>query len=360
MNYFGKGRDVMIHGGDIYRNKVNMDFSVSLNPLGPQSAVLDAARESLSMAINYPDPRQEEIRDAIAASVGLPAEYVYGGSGASELMLATVRAVQPRRALLFEPGFSGYEHVLKAAGCEAVRHPLKSDEGFRLSFEDAEAMNEEVDIVFVCDPANPTGATIEDAVFLKIMERARDKGIYVCLDESFFFLSDKASKGNLRNRSDLVKNFDNLIILRSLTKVLAVPGIRMGYVLSAPANIEKIIDQLPEWNLSVTGESAMRAGLGLICDTDFISRSAAVIDEERAYMEGVLKELGYKVFDSTTCFILFKGPPDLYDKLLEKGILIRDCTDYVGLSKGYYRIAVKEHSDNEELARALREAADEL
>ncbi len=350
----------MIHGGDIYRNKVNLDFSVSLNPLGPQAAVLDAARESLSIAVNYPDPRQEEIRDTIAASVGLPAEYAYGGSGASELMLAMVRAVEPKRALLYEPGFSGYEHVLKAAGCEAVRHPLKSEDGFTLSFDDIQALDDGVDIVFVCDPANPTGATIDDEVFLRILESARDKGIYVCLDESFFFLSDKASKGNLRSRSDLVKNFDNLIILRSLTKVLAVPGIRMGYVLSAPANIGRIIDQLPEWNLSVTGESAMKAGLSLICDTDFISRSAAVIDEERAYLEHVLKDLGYEVFDSTTCFILFKGPEDLYDKLLQKGILIRDCTDYVGLSKGYYRVAVKEHSDNEELVKALREAADEL
>jgi threonine-phosphate decarboxylase len=172
-------------------------------------------------------------------------------------------------------------------------------------------------------------------------------------------MSDEA----LDSKSDysgLLAEYDNLFIVNSLTKFLAMPGIRMGYVLSNPDNISKIMKQLPEWNLSVPAQAAINEGMKLISQGSFIRETVDTIKAERAYLMRMLRDFGLEVFDSNTAFILFKGRENLYQELLKKEILIRDCSDYVGLGKGYYRIAVKNHEENETLVEALRGIIHEL
>ena len=359
----------MSHGGDIYRNKVNMDFSVNLNPLGPQEEILNAVRNSIGMVSKYPDLEQEGLREILATALGLNRNYVFAGNGASELIMAVVRAVKPRKALLFEPVFSGYEYALKSLEysdyenyeknrSRILKYQLEEDNDFRLTEEDLHVINEDIDLIFLCDPVNPTGWNIDEDILIKILDKAKSNNTYVCIDESFFLMSDKAlydMDTGKANRAELVRRYDNLIIIRSLTKLLAMPGIRMGYVLSLPQNIQRIKKQLPEWNLSVTSEVAIREGMRVITETDFIQRVVAEIRCERSYLQNELKNLGFKIFDSDTSFLFFKGPENLYEKLLEENILIRDCSDFSGLQKGFYRIAVKSHRENVELIRVLRE-----
>ena len=232
----------MAHGGDIYRNKVNMDFSVNLNPLGIQDEVLSAVRESVNQAERYPDLEQEEVREVLAQSVGLNKEFVYAGNGASELIMAVVRAVNPKNTLLFEPVFSGYEYALDSG---ITRYKLSEADGFRLSSKALEIINEKIDLIFLCDPVNPTGQNIDDNVLSEAIDKAKNMGAYICVDESFILMSEKAVTNRNSDLVELVRKYDNLIIVRSLTKLLAMPGIRMGYVISAPQNIEKIRKQLP-------------------------------------------------------------------------------------------------------------------
>ncbi|WP_051656548.1 pyridoxal phosphate-dependent aminotransferase [Butyrivibrio sp. AE3004] len=344
----------MSHGGDIYRNKVNIDFSVNLNPLGIQKEVMDAVSGALHNAGNYPDIRQEEVRSKIAKAWGFDKSCAYAGAGASELIMAMVREVTPKKALLYEPGFSGYEYALKAAGCEIEKKLLSEDNGFKLTFQDAESIKEDIDMVFICDPVNPTGANIDEDVLLRILDKVCKTGAYVCLDESFFAMSDKAGKEGLYCHSKLIKKYERLFIVRSMTKLLSMPGIRMGYVVSCPENIKKLIQQLPEWNLSSPGEAGIISGILLAKESDFIDKTMDLISTERRFLEDELRKLGFKVFESDTAFIFFKGPEMLYEALLEKGIMIRDCSDYTGLCKGYYRIAVKSHEDNEKLITAMK------
>lgn len=349
----------MSHGGDIFRNRVNTDFSVNLNPLGTPGAVMEAVRASLGNAAHYPDPEQEEVRSAIARSAGLDMRCVYAGNGASELIMAAVRAVSPKRALLFEPAFAGYGHALRAAGCEIVRQTLSAENGFALTRKDAAALGEgggeRIDLVFLCDPANPTGVNIDEEVLTLILDAAEENGTFVCLDESFFLMSEKAARKEIAARADLVRKYSRLFIVRSLTKILALPGIRTGYLLSCPDNIDGVRRQLPEWNLPVTGEAAIREGIRILGETDYVHRALELIRAEREFLTGELRGLGIEVLDSDTSFLLLKGPCDLYEELLAREILIRDCSDFEGLSGGYYRIAVKSRQDNEKFIRIVRE-----
>lgn len=344
----------MKHGGNVYENKVNMDFSVNLNPLGIPPEISDALQRSLDNAGRYPDPAQNDVRSSIAHALKLDKDCVYAGSGASQLILASVMALTPSKALLFEPGFSGYRHVLSAAGCPVLSHLLSEENGFAITKEDLKALSPDTDLVFVCDPINPTGLNVRDDVLYKLLERAASYHTAVILDESFYLMSDKASDGFTDRSAKLLSEFDNLYIIRSLTKLLAVPGVRIGYALSDPANIDKLIMQLPEWNLSAAGEEAIKAGMKLITKTDLISKTVKVILNERDFLRTGLKDMGLTVFDSNSLYILFRGPVGLYDRLLEKGILIRDCSDIPGLGPGFYRIAVKTHEDNEILMEAVR------
>ena len=156
-----------------------------------------------------------------------------------------------------------------------------------------------------------------------------------------------------------MKKHKKLYVVRSLTKLFALPGIRMGYVLSSPENIEGIIRQLPEWNLPVTAEAAICAGMKLLKETDLVRDSVEEIRKERNYLSEELKRLGIRVCESDTCFILCRGPEGLYGKLLKKGVMIRDCSDERGLGKTYFRIAVSKHRTNESFIKILEDVMHE-
>lgn len=362
----------MAHGGDIYGKKVKLDFSVNLNPLGMPVEVFEAAKDAVAGASFYPDPLQRKIRRDIAGRLGLDESFVYAGSGASDLIMAAVRAVRPGNAVLFEPSFSGYEYACRAAGCEITRLFTDEKNSFAIEKKDIEDASSDTDMIFVCSPANPSGKVAGDDVIEELIKTAHKKGAYVCLDESFLFLSDGALTASGRGEDDakapfvsegfsrLTQKYDNLIIIRSLTKILASPGIRMGIAIASPMIIKRMAEQLSEWNLSVVSEAALEAGLKVIYETDFVRRTIKAVQRERAFLSDSLKEIGFTVYDSNTCFLLFKGYADLGDRLLQRGILIRGCNDFRGLGTGFYRTSVRHHEDNKELIEAMRGITNEL
>ncbi|MBO4809107.1 MAG: aminotransferase class I/II-fold pyridoxal phosphate-dependent enzyme [Lachnospiraceae bacterium] len=350
----------MNHGGDIYRNKVNMDFSVNLNPLGTPKEVLEAMQESIKRSDVYPDILHEDLLSGLQNMFGISAATITFGSGASELITATVRAINPKTALVFEPAFTGYTHALDAVNCSIKRVILKEALGFKLTEDELEAIKERPDLIIICDPANPTGLNVETDVLISLLNKAKENGCKVILDQSFYLLSDNSEIFPEAEINSLIEKYDNLYIIRSFTKFLAIPGIRAGYLLAAPKNIEAVNRQLPEWNISVVAEEAMKAGIDVLRDGEFVRESLELIQTERDFLQRSLMNLGLMIFKSNTCFVMFKGPEGLYESLLKKGILIRDCSDYPGLFKGFYRIAVKNHKENEALIEAIKEAKYEL
>ncbi|MBP5555186.1 MAG: aminotransferase class I/II-fold pyridoxal phosphate-dependent enzyme [Lachnospiraceae bacterium] len=345
----------MSHGGDIYRNKVDIDFSVNLNPLGIRNEMKEALIKALDRSEEYPDQDQRLVREKIADMEGLDFGNVFAGCGASELIPAIVRSLRPENALIFAPSYTGYERALDGAGVDILYHNTMKESGFDLTMEDVNSITDKTDLVFLCDPINPTGKNIKDDVFDEMIRKSHEAGARVILDESFYLLSERC-RGSFRTRSvGLLRKYDNLYILRSFTKLFCVPGIRAGIVLGSHSGIREIAKQVPEWNLPVTSEAVISTGYDIMKSGKFIKETLEAVRSGREYLTKELKVYGFGVYDSDTSFVLFEGPEGLKTKLLSKGILIRECDDYPSLGKGYYRIAVRKEEDNTKLIKAIGE-----
>ncbi len=344
----------MAHGGDIYRNKVNIDFSVNLNPLPVHEDILRVIRESGSRAASYPDPYQEELKGTLAHHTGMGKENVIAGNGASELIMASVRAFSPKSALLIEPCYSGYRYALGSIpDCTIEEYILSEGNGFKLTEDVLSYITSDIELLFLTDPWNPTGKNIEEGLLGRIFEKALNEGVKVILDQSFILLSEKAYDRCVM--PELIEKYDNLIVIRSFTKFLGLPGIRMGYMISSDANISHIRRSLPEWNISTQAEEVMKAGIRLADNKEYIDNVLEEIRTGREYLSNELRYEGFRVYDSDTAYILFRSERELYGSLLEKGILIRDCSDYKGLGEGYYRISVKDPESNRLLIDSMKE-----
>ena len=356
-----------MHGGDIYNNRVKYDFSVNLNPYPASWAdrkhkndehihrIANSLAGSLLYGLDsgqkYPDIDQTELRNDLAGSEGVKIENVFAGCGASELLMAVSRVLMPKTALLIEPCFTGYKHVLSSVGCSnIVRYFLKEEDGFVFTDDVIGCISDDIDVVFLADPNNPTARNIDPDLLIQIIDAAKSHKTAVVLDESFFDISE----GRMRRSADLMKRYEDIYIIRSYTKSFALPGVRMGYVITSGENITRIRAQLPEWNLPSLSESVMSACAKISEDDRYYSDSMELVRKERDFLIRGLTDLGMTVFDSDTVFLLIKGPEGLYEKLLRSHILIRKCDDMAGLDGCFYRIAVRDHKANTHLINTLK------
>lgn len=335
------------HGGDIYRNKVNIDFSVNVNPLGMPEGVKQALKDSVEDCLHYPDPQSVKLREALADYSGVPADWILCGNGASELFLAAVHAIRPNRALLPVPSFYGYIHALAAIETEVVTFPLVREQNFAVTKDLCDALTDDIDMLFLADPNNPTGQRIAPDVMQEILTACRKHHIIVILDQCFAELSGQQS-----HISQELTGYENVVVVRAFTKQFAMAGVRLGYGICYNEGLRrKIQRQLPEWNVSIP---AQQAGIAACRERDYMARSLALIAQERTYLESEFTSMGMKVFLSHSNFLLFRSPLPLYEPLLERGILIRDCSNFQGLDEeNFYRIAVRTHEENQKLVEVI-------
>ncbi len=337
-----------IHGGDIYRNRVRLDFSVNVNPLGTPDVMKTALKAALKLCGSYPDMEAEKLKKAVGGMLCVPEEYLLFGNGASELLMAVVHGVRPRRTMIPTPSFYGYEYAAKAADSEIVYFPLKEQTGFLPGEDLLDALTEDVDLLFLANPNNPTGRLPEKAYLCRLLDVCRQNKIVAVLDECFIEFCEEG-----RSMLSELENYENLVIVRAFTKIFAIPGVRLGYLLcSDPTLLNRIKRQLPEWNLSVFAQAA-----GSVCGEcrDFLGKTAAYVRAERKFLAERFAKMGLRVFPGDANFLLVCSRKNLYEELLRQEILIRDCENYRGLSKGFYRIAVKSGQDNEALIKAMEQ-----
>ena len=348
-----------MHGGDIYRNKVHTDFSVNVNPLGIPDQVREAMEEAVNNAQAYPDGQCEELRDKLALRYHVAKENMLCGNGASELIYAICRWKRARKALLLAPGFSGYRRALRAQECKITSFYLRKTEDFGLTPERVLELQETIrkgsfDIFFLTNPANPTGSlTARDQVRM-LATACEESGTLMVVDECFMELTPNPLEYSMTGE---MGSFPNMIVLRAFTKTYAIPGIRLGYLLCGDEKkVSGISLQLPEWNVSLPAQAAGNIALE---QEEYLETSREFIKSQRDYLAQGLRNLGAVVYSSSANFILFQWKDELlYEKLLSQGILIRDCSDFEGLGKGYFRIAVKNRRQNEWLLQSLRALCD--
>ncbi|NDL68348.1 pyridoxal phosphate-dependent aminotransferase [Anaerotalea alkaliphila] len=344
---------VYTHGGDIFslNEKGILDFSANINPFGLPQGVREAIIRAVDDCNIYPDPFCGELKGAIARLEGVAQEYLFCSNGAADLIYRLVSAVKPKRALLAVPSFTEYESALKNCGCRIEYFYMREEEEFTLTRRFLDHLTDEIDMVFLCNPNNPTGHVIEHPLLIEIVSVCRRKGILAVIDECFTDFLENSERHSLKK--DISEN-KNVVILKAFTKLYAMAGIRLGYCISSDESImERLYTAGQPWAVS---HLAQCAGVAAAGEDEYLKRSLSLIRGERERLKNALTGQGFTVFDSRANFIFFKTHDgiDLKEYLLTKKILIRSCENYQGLAKGYYRIAVRKPDDNDCFINSLR------
>ncbi len=338
-----------IHGGDIYRHQHVIDFSSNCNPWGTPPGVVAAISEAAQGANAYPDVECAALRQAIAEKEAVKPAQVICGNGAADLVFSLVQAVKPQAALLPAPTFSEYGQALATVGCKIREYALSEAEDFQLDEGFVAAITDEVDMVVLCNPNNPTGQVTENDLLMRIIEKCAAVSAVLLLDECFV---DFLAEPRAHTMKGLLAENPHVFILKAFTKLYAMAGVRLGYGLCADsALLEKMRDVTQPWNVSGLAQAA---GIAALQEEEYVRRTLADLRREREYLLAGISEAGYRIYGSAANYIFFRGEADLYARCLAEGILIRDCSNYSGLTKGYYRVAVKRHGDNEKLLQVLR------
>ena len=343
----------MIHGGDIYRHPDMIDFSSNCNPFGPPQRVQDAICRAVGQIGHYPDIQCSLLRDALSAKLHVPGAWIFFGNGAAEVIFAAVTALKPKKALLPAPTFAEYAQALETVGCEIQYEQTAEADGFALPMDFAEQITEDIDMVFLCNPNNPTGNLLSREETERVIRRAGALGCTVVLDECFLDFVEMPDEFSMLGE---LSAYPHVILLKAFTKLYAMAGVRLGYGISSnPAIIEKLERSVQPWNIS---SLAQAAGLAALAEDAYVRESLTTLRAERAYLLQALEKLGCRTYASQANYIFFRGETTLGEKLRAAGFLVRDCSNYAGLGKGYYRVAVRLHEDNVKLVQALAHILD--
>ncbi|MCW4016520.1 MAG: threonine-phosphate decarboxylase CobD [Candidatus Bathyarchaeota archaeon] len=353
-----------VHGGEVWnaekkvsynRNEI-VDFSSSINPLGPSQKALEAIGKNLGSIQIYPDSNSEWLREAIATSFGeIGSNNVIVGNGSTELiyLFAETFLEKGEMALIPAPTFGEYEKAVKKAGGEPRHIKMTRNLGvepniFTRQIKDAK-------IVFLCNPNNPTSALIPHDTLIKIIEDALKHDVLLFLDEDFLEFVDEGKQVSL---VDKISEFPNLFVLRSFTKVFGLTGLRIGYGIASEDTIEILSNAKTPWNVNCLAQVAALASLA---DKEHIKKSSQVVKTERAFLTQEIAQLKcFSQYPADANFILINikksgfTAAQLKEKMLQQGILIRDCSSFKGLDEHHIRVAVKSRQENERLLEAFR------
>ena len=347
-----------VHGGDVYSyaercGAMPLDLSANISPFGIPEAVRQAMHAAVEDCTRYPDPFCRAARRAIGAAEGVDPDWIYCGNGAADVLDRLAAVLRPRTALLTAPTFAEYERTL--AGADLRFFQLRADEGFAVTARLLADITPDTDAVYLCNPNNPTGRTIEPQVLHRVVEKCAENGAWLIVDECFNdFLTD-AARHTLK---PLLGDYPRLVLLRAYTKMYAVPGVRFGWCMTSNRTlIEGLYRAGQPWNVSVVAQACAVAAAG---ERAYAAQTAARIAHERAELAAGLAARGLTVFPGEANFLLFRSADrGLHDKLAARGVLIRNCANYRGLEAGYYRTAVKTANQTARLLAALDEIQEE-
>jgi threonine-phosphate decarboxylase len=354
-----------VHGGDVREASREfgiapedlLDFSANINPLGFPEEVRQSVSAHLEKISQYPDPLCTEFRDALSARHGLDVRRILVGNGSCALIHRIVEAIRPARALICAPAFGEYAGAARRFGVGIKLLLSCETDGFALKLDRIEEMLDGIAVVFLCNPNNPTGQAMAQTVVLRLAEQCRRRGITLVVDEAFVEFADDPERFSVL---EAIRDFENLLILRSFTKLYGCPGLRLGYALGALGVIKKIARCQEPWAVSTLAQAA---GIAVLPCEAFREQTQRLIHSERAFLFQRLDRIaGIRPFPSEVNFFLIKiGRRDLNAgtlrrRLGKKGILIRDASSFDGLDNRFFRIAVRTHEENERLLRVLEEA----
>lgn len=341
------------HGGiySVNPRLVRLDYSSSINPLGtPKKAIAAVKMSANSLVQTYPDPECRELKKSLSRYLGIDSEWFTVGNGAIEIIywFAHTTTSVRGRVVIPTPTFCEYEVASQKVGAEVTLVPLNN---FDLDTDKIIEKARGADAVFLCNPNNPTGMLATKQI-MKIIENI-DSSTKILLDECFIELADNPEANTM---IDQISEFDNLVILRSLTKSFGLAGLRVGYCVCNPTLAKKLSSNKIPWNVNGL---AQVAGVAALRERRCLSKTRALIKKERRFLHDNIEKLeSFHPIRSDSNFFLVhlqgRNSTQFRDRLLKKsGILVRDCSTFTGMGAQYIRIAIKKHSENILLLKAL-------
>jgi len=353
-----------IHGGEIWqvastagrKREEILDFSSSVNPLGPSPRALESIKSNLEQISIYPDSNSTELRKVIAAHFrGISENNVIVGNGSTELIYLFAEAFMERDdvVLLPEPTFGEYERAVQKAGGEPKSVRLNADFHVDVNVLLREIVGAKV--VFFCNPNNPTSVLTPPKTLTLIIEKALEEGALVVLDEDFLEFVDGEKHFSM---IDKIARYPNLLVLRSFTKIFGLTGLRIGYGIASEEIINALLNAKTPWNVNCLAQAAAAAALN---DAEHLRRTCEIIKVEKAFLLNALQQIkDFTVYPADANFVLIDVRKSGFTagqfkaRMLDYGVLIRDCSSFRGLDEYYIRIAVKTHAENERLLEAFR------
>ena len=341
------------HGGiySVNPRLVRLDYSSSINPLGtPKKAIAAVKMSANSLVQTYPDPECRELKKSLSRYLGIDSEWFTLGNGAIEIIywFAHTTTSVRGRVVIPTPTFCEYEVASQKVGAEVTLVPLNN---FDLDADKIIEKARGANAVFLCNPNNPTGMLATKQI-MKIIENI-DNSTKILLDECFIELADNPEANTM---IDQISEFDNLVILRSLTKSFGLAGLRVGYSVCNPTLAKKLSTNKIPWNVN---SLAQVAGVAALRERRCLSKARALIKKERRFLHDNIEKLeSFHPIRSDSNFFLVhlqgRNSTQFRDRLLKKsGVLVRDCSTFTGMGAQYIRIAIKKHSENVLLLKAL-------
>jgi len=351
------------HGGytrhlDSNKNNGILDFSANINPLGYPAGVRKKIIENFDEILHYPDIDCSGLRKYISKKIGLSENEILIGNGSTELFYLIPRALHPKKGIIFQPAFSEFAEAFRCSHTETIHHVLDKEEGFCFHYKERIFRENNVEMAFICNPNNPTGQVAEKDTLITMAKRHPD--VIFVIDEAFIDFVDEPDKYGIAQEA---ASLQNIIIVRSLTKFYGFPGLRVGYLIAHADIIKKLTAYKEPWTVNIFAQFAV---IEAMKDKTFVAESRKYVIQEQKYLYNELagiKEL--LPFKPSANFIFVRINSDslltstsLHQQLQNYGIIIRDCSNFTGLSNKYFRVAVRTHDENIQLVHALQKAFD--
>ncbi|WKZ32501.1 MAG: threonine-phosphate decarboxylase CobD [Thermodesulfobacteriota bacterium] len=354
-----------IHGGNIWQaakeasrplEKI-IDFSASINPLGPPTSAIKAIEEGLRLIPPYPDPSANALKEALAARHGVSTDNILPANGSTELIYLIPRLIKPGRALIIEPAFSEYKKALALAGWKAESFVMDKEDGFRLDLGKlGRRLSKGFSLVFMANPANPTGVLYSEEETLSFLKLSRTSGALAVLDEAFIDFSG----GSVMREAIRA---GNAIVLRSMTKFYALAGLRLGYAAAERKLLSRLERLKPPWSVNTLSSIA---GAACLADARYSDLTAEWLSTERdALSKGIASVKGLEPLPSSANYLMVRISKPRLDaralasRLFQQGILIRDLSAFRGLGPEFFRVAVLGRDANRFLINSLKQAMGE-
>jgi threonine-phosphate decarboxylase len=335
-----------------------VSFSANVNPLGLSGRIKEELPLHMDVICSYPDREYAKLRSVIATYCDTTPESIIVGNGSTELISLFIKMIAPKKAMIIGPTYSEYERELSLGGGSSLYFPLKEEDDFMLNVDELiGSLNESIDMLIMCNPNNPTSSAVTRSEMRRILDACKRHDIFVMVDETYIEFAENYDKINCVS---LTSSYNNICLLRGISKFFAAPGLRLGYAICGNADLMSDIAAIKDpWTINSLAEAAGRI---MFTDTEYIKATKELIAAERARVTAALRDTdGLKVYEPVANFVLCRITKEnvdadiLFDNCIRQNMMIRNCSSFPFLDNSYFRICFMNPADNDKLLKVIQE-----